>query len=153
MQFFVIVCKERGFYSFIKFYNTNFLINITPLANTKRIIVPPAIKAIIFSVIPVFIESNTSASSISSSPSTLLSGVESLSGIPLSLSSFDISAIFVFTPKLSSSLIHLNVTFTFALSPGFNNVSDNNSVPIITPSFFSYQPLLSSRLNSNPSGI
>ena len=71
----------------------------------------------------MLIDSNTSASSWSSSPSLLLSGVESISGTSYSFSSLLISATFIFCPKFVSEFTHLNTIGTVALSPGFNNVS------------------------------
>ena len=63
-------------------YKTNFLIIITPLAiviNTTN----PNVKYNL--ICPVLIDNITGASSISSSPAFLLSGVESISGTPYSL--------------------------------------------------------------------
>ena len=95
----------------------------------------------------------TGASSISSSPSFLLSGVESLSGTSYGLSSSDISALFVNTvPNPLSLLIHVNNTSTSAYSPGFNNVFSNSLVDItLFPS--SVHPGLSAATNFNPCGI
>ena len=64
------------------FYNTNFLINTIPPASIIKTVNPNA--KYVFTL-PVAIDNITGASSISSSPSFLLSGVESLSGTPLSL--------------------------------------------------------------------
>ena len=125
------------------FYNTYFLIKNIPPANTINITVPYIVYIATCPNIPVVIDSNTDASSISSSPGTLLSGVESLSGIPQSLWSSEISAVFVFNPKLLLPFIHLNITVTSALSPGCNNVFSNNLVDItLFPS--SVHPSLSS---------
>ena len=89
--------------------------------------------------------------SISSSPGTWLSGVESLSGTSCSLSSSDISAVFVFNAKLFSPFIHVNITSTVALSPGCNNVPSSSLVEItLFPS--SVHPGLSAASNLKPSG-
>ena len=66
----------------LNYYNTNFLINTTPLAKVTN---TAKVKVIYNLAAPVDIDNNTGASSISSSPGTLLSGVESLSGTCLSL--------------------------------------------------------------------
>ena len=73
-------------------------------------------------VAPVDIANITSAVSISSSPSCLLSGVESLSGTSYSVLSSDISAVFVFCAKLSGLFIHVNITSIVVLSPGCKRV-------------------------------
>ena len=65
-------------------YNTYFLINTTPDANIVRPMIVKGIYCIV-SFAPVLIVKITGASSISSSPSFLLSGVESISGVLLSL--------------------------------------------------------------------
>ena len=66
----------------ILYYNTNFLINTIPLANVTN---TAKFKVIYNLARPVAIAKRTGASSISSSPGTLLFGVESLSGTCLSL--------------------------------------------------------------------
>ena len=66
----------------LNYYNTNFLISITPDAIVINI-ANPSVKYIL--TCPVDIDNITGASSISSSPGFWLSGVESLSGTPLSL--------------------------------------------------------------------
>ena len=68
------------FFSF--YYIAYFFIRITPLAST--ISTAPTSNTYVFTA-PVLIDNSTSAISISSSPSFLLFGVESLSGIPFSL--------------------------------------------------------------------
>ena len=78
--------KKNGNLSFPKFpliyYNTYFLIKNIPPANTSKMLVP---NIIYVASIPVDTDNITGASSISSSPGFLLSGVESLSGTPHSL--------------------------------------------------------------------
>ena len=89
--------------------------------------------------------------SISSSPSFLLSGVESLSGTSYSLLSSEISTIFVFKAKFSAPFIHVSTTSTVALSPGCNNFFSNCFVDItLSPS--SVQFGLSIASNFSPSG-
>ena len=96
---------------------------ISAPAPTMKIV--PAINAIYVGDNPVTTVSITGASSISSSFGFLLSGVESISGESLGLSSSLISATFVFKFKLSSPFIHVNTTSIVADSPGCNNVSFN----------------------------
>ena len=130
--------------------NTNFLINIAPLA--KSIIDPPIVATYsIGNPAPVFTLNITGASSISSSPGFLLFGVESISGVLLSFLSLLISATFTFNPKLSFELIHVSNTSTSADSPGFNNVSFSWSVTIFPSTSFQFG--LSAATNFNPSGI
>ena len=69
--------------SFLRiYYIAYFFIIMIPPASTTKII--PANIIYVFAL-PVLIDNSTSAISISSSPSTLLFGVESLSGTPFSL--------------------------------------------------------------------
>ena len=64
----------------------------------------------------------------------------------------EISAIFVFKPKLFFPFIQVNVTVTSALSPGCNNLFSNFLVEItLFPS--SFQSGLSLASNFKPSGI
>ena len=100
---------------------------------------------------PVDTSNITFAISISSSPGISLSGTESLSGTSYGLSSSDISAVFVFSFKLSSLFIHVNITSIVALSPGCNNVFSSCFVDItLFPS--SVHNGLSVASNLNPSG-
>ena len=69
---------------FYLFYNTYFLIKTTPEVNIANVAVTK-ITYSLFSPSPVFTVKITGASSISSSSSFLLSGVESISGVLLSL--------------------------------------------------------------------
>ena len=66
-------------------YNTYFLITTNPNPKITKTTNVPAAYCIVCSNIPVEIVNSTGASSISSSPFFLLSGVESLSGTPFSL--------------------------------------------------------------------
>ena len=79
----------------IVFYSTNFFINTIPTAIVVSIkIVSPKY---VFVFCPSIIESITGASSMSSSPSALLSGVESISGVLNSLSKPTWKYIFYFS--------------------------------------------------------
>ena len=132
-------------------YSTNFLIPITPVPNIA-ITIPVNDIYCATTCAPVFITNNTGASSISSSSGTLLSGVESISGVLLGLSSLLISARLTFLPKFFSPFIHVSIISTSALSPGCNSTSCS-CVVATTPSFLIYQSGLSSCLNSSPSGM
>ena len=79
---FIIVRDEYFITVSLFYYNTNFFIRTTPPAIVINTVTPSIINT--FSL-PVEIDNITGASSISSSPSFLLFGVESLSGTPLSL--------------------------------------------------------------------
>ena len=139
--------QEFIFYLFN--YKTYFLIKIIPVARIASTVV---VKARYVGAVPVEISNITGASSISSSPGTLLFGVESISGELLSFLSALISATFVFSPKLLSPLIHFNVTCTEAVSPGCNSVFANAFVVIILSEDCVHCEL-SAGTNSNPSGI
>ena len=61
---------------------------------------------------------------------------------------------FVFSPKLFVPFFHVNTISTSVLSPGCNNtVSVALVVTLLSPSFTQPYALLSSSLNSSPSGI
>ena len=130
------------------FYITNFLINTTPVNTSTN---KPVAKDKYVFTLPVDTANITFAISISSSPSFLLSGVESLSGTSYSFLSSEISAVFVFNAKFSGPFIQVRITSTVALSPGCNNVFSNCLVDItLFPS--SVQFGLSAESNLNPSG-
>ena len=77
------------------YYKTYFLINIIPVESIINTVI---VNPIYVGAIPVDITNITGASSISSSLSFLLFGVESISGVLLSFLSLLISATFVFNP-------------------------------------------------------
>ena len=74
--------KSWFLYIILYSYNTNFLIIAIPLASVINTAVPST-KYVC--ALPVLIDNNTSAMSISSSPGALFPGVESMSGTSLSL--------------------------------------------------------------------
>ena len=80
-----------------------------------------------------------------------LSSLLSQSLYSASFSVETISTLFVYVP-ISLEPSQCKTTSYVALSPGFNNVSFNLSVTT-TPSFISFQSLLSSSTNFNPFGI
>ena len=103
------------------FYSSTYL--FIPAKPTPNITSVVNIKPRYNTALPVFIANTTGASSISSSFGALLFGVESTSGESLSFLSFDISAVFIFSPMLSLLFIHVSTNGISAYSPGFNSVS------------------------------
>ena len=115
---------------------------------------PSANVTIAISAEPVFIDIINIVESISSSPSTKLSGVESISLISLILLEFVcllISEIFSFSPTFAAPF-HLKISFTTFVSPGCIN-SFSNKFVATTLSPTTVHPSLSLSSNVNPAGM